>query len=183
MVPPTPPAPPPRPPRASPRTPPRTAARKGQKPRFFAICLPVFSRQRDLYRQLEALSQRQGQLVADSDAEALLGLLGQRQRLLDELDGLNVQLQPYRADWREHLAGMATDERAQVAGLVDEIAALRDAIVAQDDRDFQRLRLAQGKVGAELGKTANQGRAMNSYRGAATAYSRQGNPSLADHRG
>jgi hypothetical protein len=126
--------------------------------------LALLQRQRDLYQQLHALAQRQGPLVDAGEPELLLPLLAQRQRYVDELGRSSAALQPHRARWDEVLAGLAPAARQQVGKLTQEIARLRDAVMAQDHRDCKLLDAARGQVGREVAQIAQAGRALGAYR-------------------
>ncbi len=54
------------------------------------------TQQRDLYQQLKTLSDQQGQLIADGQAEQLLAVLSQRQGLVDQLTQLNEKIVPFK---------------------------------------------------------------------------------------
>ena len=66
----------------------------------------LLEKQRDIYLQLQSLSGDQAGLIAGGSAEALLGLLADRQKRVDELTRINVDLEPYRSRWDEVWGGV-----------------------------------------------------------------------------
>ncbi|MEX0776185.1 MAG: hypothetical protein WD042_10800 [Phycisphaeraceae bacterium] len=129
----------------------------------------LLRKQHGVYEQIQALGNQQSGLVEQADADALLSLLQRRQRHIDELDAINKELEPFRLGWLEWLPRLAAQDRTRIAQLVEQISAVRDQIVAQDDRDCRRLREVQGRYGQELGRMNRGGRAAHSYRGAGGA--------------
>jgi hypothetical protein len=133
-------------------------------------------RQRDLYRQLDALSREQAGIIAEgwnldadpSPSEQLLRLLSDRQKLIDELDGLHRQLAPYRDNWQSIWSTMAQADRHRIGPLVSEVEQLLARIIEQDDRDRKQLQQNQQQVTGQMRRVNNAGRAINAYRTAPT---------------
>lgn len=127
------------------------------------------TRQRDLYQQLKALSDQQGQLIADGQAEPLLAVLSQRQTLVDELTRLNAEVAPLRQRWTELARHIREDQRPRVNALLEEVETLLAAIIEQDDAHRQQLQGAKQRIAEQLERTNTAGRAMHAYRPAAAA--------------
>lgn len=127
----------------------------------------LLSRQRDLYQQLRSLSDQQGALIANHEAEQLLTLLGQRQGLVEALGELSIEISPHRAA----IAALANDEgkpvAAQVRRLVDEVRDLLGSIIEQDDAGRKELQQARDDVGNQLRQTAKAPAALGAYGGPA----------------
>jgi ABC-type transporter Mla subunit MlaD len=127
----------------------------------------LLSRQRDLYQQLRSLSEQQGALIANHEAEQLLSLLGQRQGLVEELGDLSIQISPHRAA----IAALANDGSkpvaAEVRQLVDEVRELLGSIIEQDEVGRQELQQARDEVGAQLRQAAKAPAALGAYGGSA----------------
>lgn len=136
----------------------------GGAPGDIPSLVALLEQQRKLYLQLRTLSDQQGPLVAEAQAEPLLGLLAQRQRLIDDLGGVNTRLEPFRRKWDDLWGGLADAQRAQIGGLVKEVQALLAGIIQQDERDRHVLQTAKTRVAAELQNASRVGRAVNAYR-------------------
>lgn len=126
----------------------------------------LLSEQHELYRGLEALSQRQRSSITSERPEALLDVLTQRQRIILALGRVNEQLGPYRERWAEAYAQLSEKERQRVAALLDEINSTLRTILRADHEDGAMLAVRRQALSRELGRTA-EGQAANS------AYARQ----------
>lgn len=126
----------------------------------------LLTQQRDLYVQLKSLSDQQAALIAGGETERLLGLLAQRQRMVDALTRLNRDLAGYRKQMPDLQADLPLADRERVRALMDEVDELLHAIIEQDDRDRRQLQAAQKQVGAQLSHAARGGAAMQAYRAA-----------------
>jgi hypothetical protein len=131
----------------------------------------LLTEQRELYRGLEALSQRQRSSITGDRPEALLDVLTQRQRIILALGRVNEQLAPYRERWAEAYAQLSESARRQAAALLDEINSTLRTILLADHEDGAMLSVRRQTLSRELGRTAD-GQAANS------AYARQARTSL-----
>jgi hypothetical protein len=131
--------------------------------------ISLLERQRRLYLQLRTLSDQQGPLVAEAEPEPLLGLLSQRQKLIDDLSVVNTDIEPYRQRWDDLWAELAESDRARVGGLVKEVQGLLEAIINQDERDRHVLQNAKTRVAGELRTLGRAGQAINADRTAPRA--------------
>jgi hypothetical protein len=132
-----------------------------------------------IYQQLHDLSRRQGALISNGSAEDLLGVLAQRQQLVDESAKINRELEPYRNEWTRVLDGLRDPERQRVGGLVGRVEELLAGIIEQDNRDRQRLQDATGAVKSELDRVRQSPQAVNAYQ----AQARLGGNRYTDQRG
>jgi len=128
---------------------------------------PLLERQLDRYQRLRALSVQQADLVGRVESEKLLGVLSQRQVLVDELSSIDRELEPYRQRW-EQVAGTLDDStRARVGELVEAVRGHLEVIVRQDEQDRVKLEAVKAGIGSELGRTRTAGAAAQAYGGEA----------------
>tara|TARA_B100000749_G_scaffold267438_1_gene244362 strand:- start:296 stop:772 length:477 start_codon:yes stop_codon:yes gene_type:complete len=125
--------------------------------------IELFTRQLELYRQLGELSLQQTQAVKEGLTEQLLALLQRRSQVIDAVAAINRELEPYRSDWARLQSRLEPAQRQRIGTLIQQIEALRDAIVQQDNCDRDRLETAQGKISAELTKLVDASRAHGAY--------------------
>lgn len=123
----------------------------------------LLEQQRRVYVKLRLLADRQGALVVNEDTQPLLGLLMERQRLVDSLVSLNERLAPYRASWTAIYAGMDELERRHVASLLEESNAALGTIITYDSRDTATLEARRQSMAAQLGKADTAARANAAY--------------------
>ena len=123
----------------------------------------LLQRQADLISKLGTLSERQSGLVDEGQGEDLLTLLGQRQQLIDALDAINTDLEPFQARWSQLWEGLGESDRQRIGPLVSQTQQVLDQIMATDDRDQERLRVNQQRIAEELGRVNQTGEARRAY--------------------
>jgi len=125
--------------------------------------IAMFTRQRDLYRQLRALADRQRALVTSSEPEALLGLLAQRQKIVSQLSTLNEQVKSARERWSHIYAAMDAARRRQADSLLGEVQTTLADILAGDERDARLLSARMADVKQQSASLAESRRAHAAY--------------------
>lgn len=154
-------------------TPSRSTARGLGEPALRAIyreMLTLLEEQAQLYRQLDALSERQAQLIEDDDADGLLGLLAERQGLVDRLEHGNRKLAPARQSWERRMEEVGPDEREHVRVVAAGIAEVAARVAARDDQDRRRMESRKTQITDEMLTLNKSRRAVASYAtGAASA--------------
>lgn len=133
------------------------------------LLVTLLEHQRTLHRQLRVLSDRQRSLVAEDDAETLLRLLSERQRLVDGLVNLNARLAPYRAQWTHFYESLDEDCRRRVALLLEEVNGSLAAILKSDGKDTATLTAKQQSIAGRLAAFDAGSRASAAYGKASTA--------------
>lgn len=121
--------------------------------------------QRDLYKRLRSLSERQRGMISSDTPEHLLNILRERQALITALAAINEKLSPFRQGWDGLYAQLPDTARQQVSDLLDEINGLLGAILAADQEDSALLGARRQTVGEAL-------RSVNDTRAANAAYAR-----------
>lgn len=140
--------------------------------------LALLTRQRDLYRELKSLADRQRGVVTSSEPEALLTILAERQKVVNRISGLDGDMKAVRAAWPELSEAMPLPAREQADVLIREVQSLLADILAGDDQDAKLLSARKQSVRAESQTMAAAKRAHAAY-GAATV---TGSPKTAGAR-
>jgi len=120
--------------------------------------------QRELYRILRRLAEQQPELIQQGEAEQLLRLLHQRQRVVDELTAVNADLQPYRERWSEVWAEVPAERQGDLAKQLKESQEDLKAIIARDDQDRVGLEAARDRISNAVKKTTSGQGAVKAYR-------------------
>ena len=132
------------------------------------VLLGLLERQRQLYRTLQALADRQAELVSAGNPDGLLQVLAQRQTLLEEVKKTNDALLPFRQRWDAICQMLDDQQRTQVSAAINEINERLQAIMRRDQKDSEMLQLRCRKIGQEM-QTSRVGRtAMRAYDGTAS---------------
>lgn len=142
--------------------------------------IALLTRQRDLYRSLRELSEKQRSLIAGDRPELLLSILRDRQNLVTSLARLNEEMGPLRRNWDTVYAALPEERRGEASSLLQEINGLLRVILRTDQEDSALLSARKQAVAGSLAGVAG-GQAANA------AYARQagpgGGPGTADTRG
>lgn len=135
----------------------------------------LLTEQRDSYRALRALGDRQRTLISGDRPELLLNILQDRQKLVAALAAINQRLAPFRRDWDACHAGLPPDLRATAGALLAEVDDLLTVILEADEQDGRMLKARQQAVSQSLSR-------MSGNRAAHAAYTRQATSNQEDRR-
>ena len=123
-----------------------------------ADLLDLLDRQLGLYRRLKEMSDSQRSLVSDEDPTALLGLLGRRQQVVEQLAALNGRIAPVRRDWERIAPHLPTETRTRATRVFQQARSLLEEIIAADQKDSELLGARKSNVASAL-KAIDVGRA------------------------
>jgi len=124
--------------------------------------IQMLERQRELVVQLDRIAEGQMALIDAGESDALLGLLGDRQEIMDELaagqDGLTGLSEGLRG--RDDVG---EGQRTRITRLVDEIGDRLTRIVGRDEQDRARLRTNRDRAAEELSGLRTARQAQRAY--------------------
>ncbi|MCK6455014.1 MAG: hypothetical protein L6Q92_00585 [Phycisphaerae bacterium] len=132
----------------------------------------LLERQRDAHRRLRELADRQRSLLDADDPTALLSVLADRQRVVEELRACSVGLSPFRQSWTTVVAAMSADARARVRGLIEENERTLASVIRDDATDVERLTQSRRQLAGEMARCADGSRAARAYGPAAAVTTR-----------
>jgi len=124
---------------------------------------PIIARRRELLGQLDALSQRQDALIESGDTERLLGLLGERGRLVDALAALSDGFEPYAACWTEMLSAAEEDVAAECRGELAALERLTGEITRRDEASAKSIRARRDRLADRLAGIGTGKAAVSAY--------------------
>jgi len=139
---------------------------EGKAKRAADVLLGLLDRQRQLYRNLQALVERQAELVTAGDPDGLLQILAQRQTLLEDVKKTNDALLPFRQRWDAICQMLEEPQRARATAAINEINERLQTIMRRDQKDSEMLQLRCRKIGQELQATRVGRTAIRAYDGA-----------------
>ena len=129
----------------------------------------LLERQIEVVGQFADLTVQQSSLVEQGQTEELLTLLSRRQQLISVLDGLSMDLEPFRSRWRQMWQGLGDEDQQRISQLVNRSEVLLGQIVDADDRDRGRLRSTQRQIADELSRVNKTGVVRRAYAGSEPA--------------
>lgn len=110
----------------------------------------LLAEQRDLYRTLQTLSDRQRTLISGDRPELLLNILRERQDVVASLARLNEALGPFRRQWNAAYASLPESRRVEVSSLMNEISSLLRRILQTDQEDGALLAVRKSATGSQI---------------------------------
>ena len=128
--------------------------------------IDLLLRQEKIVSKLLDLAKYQGQLIESKSTDPLLGLLSQRQKLIDEFTHMQGELNSLTAGHEERLRAIDSQTRKRIQSLIDDIGDSLNRVMAKDDEDRKALEQAKGQVQEELAATGAAQKARSAYRGA-----------------
>lgn len=136
--------------------------------------------QLQLYQSLLALTQQQGEIVASEDADALLSLLNDRQRLIDRLTEINQHMAQHKERWAGEHGSLPPAQQQVIRSLVDQVQNLLEQIVTLDDHDRKQMMDRRDQVARQLGNVSKGISVNRAYGMISKAYQE---PRFTDHQG
>ncbi len=131
----------------------------------------MLERQQELVDRLDRLAEGQIALIDAGASDELLELLGDRQRIMDELaagqDGMTGLAEVLRGG-----DDVAEGQRDRISGLVDEIGDRLSRIVNRDEQDRARLRTSRERTAREMSGLRTARQAQHAYVNARTRSNR-----------
>lgn len=112
--------------------------------------IALLTEQCELYEQLAALSASQHALITGDKPERLLGVLGDRQRLLDRVEALAARMRPYQTCWAEMRLTVPSAEAKEVDRLLSRANKLLAGILELDKADAQLLAARKSATAQEM---------------------------------
>ena len=123
---------------------------ESRSPRDTVELMELLRRQRDSYRDLRRLAERQRRLISEDHPGDLLLLLAQRQKLTREIVEMGQQLAPARQSWSATRESLDPAERREAEQMLAEASGLLGRIIADDEQDARLLAARKTQTAAAI---------------------------------
>ena len=123
----------------------------------------LLEQQQQLFSQLDAMSQRQSELIEAQDTDRLLSILAERQGVIDRIAQTSVRLEPYRASWDAVMGGLDELGRVRVRRRLDVLAETAERIARRDEADRRMLEVRRDAVAGEMMQVSRGRGALAAY--------------------
>jgi hypothetical protein len=133
-------------------------------PPDLAAIVALLEGQRALVDELEGLARRQADLVREARTEALLGLLTQRQRIIDRFLASQAELGRAAAAQVRGAADVDPARREELRSLIGYIGARLAEVMQRDAEDQRTLEGARDRIRTELASVDASRHARDAYR-------------------
>ena len=135
------------------------------------LLIKLLERQQALAEQLAGLADKQAALIDAGDSDALLAVLTNRQRIMDQFTaGQDSLTRLSDAARRDEPAGQATQER--IGALIEDISDRLTDIMRLDEKDRSLLEASRDGVGEALSGLTTAREARQAYLRARTVTNR-----------
>jgi hypothetical protein len=135
-----------------------------ERPDDGAALLELLGEQHAHVVRLLELGRRQSGLIEGDDTEPLLGLLQDRQRLIERLLQIQRHIDPIIARVRAGEANCADGDRAAITSLVEAVGEALAEVMSCDERDRGRIEARCRELKAEVDTTGAAQQARSAYR-------------------
>ena len=132
----------------------------------------VLQRQQTMVRELRGLAQEQSGFIAAGRTDALLGVLGRRQQLLDRFLATQDELVSFTSNLDHQLQSVDAPRREMIKTLLDEIGDQLTQVMQTDEHDQSALQASRDKTGEEMAELGHARHARSAYIRSAPADSR-----------
>ncbi len=138
----------------------------------------LLKQQIELCMELTRLAQAQRDCIGRNDPDALLGVLGERQGLIEKLRSTAEEARPLREKWSG--GPDVSDETliSRVRRSIAELTELMRSIAERDAEDRKRMERSRDELAGRLAGVAKSRGAINAYGG-----SRERGPRFQDREG
>jgi len=125
----------------------------------------ILDEHESLYERLDALSERQSGLIDEDRTDELLGVLAERQRVVDRLLVVAEDLKPFQPRWDALLNQLDSERRETLRAKVHSIQEAARRVNERDDRDRARLAAQRKNLSDEIAGVGRSRGAINAYGG------------------
>lgn len=130
--------------------------------------LKLLRRSRQYYEQLQRLAREQRALIQADDAEELLSLLAERQKVVRAIGRTHQELAPYQKEWDQLKERLPAEVRTEIQGLLGDLQDMLNGLLEHDRQDCAELVARKQQIADELSVAAKGRAASAAYAGAMT---------------
>ncbi|HHN78878.1 MAG TPA: flagellar protein FliT [Phycisphaerales bacterium] len=125
----------------------------------------LISRQLELYGELDALSGQQRGLIDEGDADRLVGLLGERGRIVEAIAETTALFEPFSRCWDEVTRSLDEAALRDVQRRLDAVAALAEGVARRDAADGEAIGARRDELADRLAGLRRSKSAISAYAG------------------
>jgi hypothetical protein len=125
--------------------------------------LESLRRQLEKYRQMIAVVASQRAVFASMDVDAILSLIEQKRAILAEVDAMEADLAPMKADWAKLRGTFSADEARAIESTLDETQQVLRELVRLEDEGRALLDRRRQEKAAVLDQMMSRSRARGAY--------------------
>jgi hypothetical protein len=120
-------------------------------------------RQLEKYREMIAVVAAQRAVFASMDVDAILGLIERKRAILAEVDALETELAPMKADWTKVRSSFSAGEALEIESTLDETQQVLKELVHLEDEGRALLEKRREEKTVALEQMMSRTRARGAY--------------------
>lgn len=123
----------------------------------------LLCQQRDLYRELKVLTDRQHRAVLSGAVNQLIGVLSKRRNVLERLSLMNKKISPLQARWNHEAPNQRRTQANEIRQVVAEVRGLLREIIQTDEASREKLEKNRDEVSTQLVSLGQSHRSVKAY--------------------
>ena len=120
-------------------------------------------KQCDRYRAMASAVEGQKTLLSSGDMDALMALVERKRALMGDIEALEKELAPTKANWKELSEGVEADVVREVEQAVEEIRQILQALLKAEDEGRALMEHQRDSVARELKGMMTKEKAWGAY--------------------
>ncbi len=132
----------------------------------------LITRQLELYGELDALSGQQRGLIDEGDTDRLVGLLGERGRIVEAIAETAALFEPFSRCWDDVTRALDESALRDVQRRLDAVAALAEGVARRDAADGEAIGARRDELADRLAGLGRSKSAISAYAGPARSGAR-----------
>lgn len=123
----------------------------------------LLRQEQSLYARFLDLSRRQLGVIEQGDVSELLSLLGRKQEVLGQVEGVEQQLAPAKRYWEQMRASFSEDQRSLVESLIQAVRRVLEELIALEKQGEESLQAQRRRTLARIEQTDRGSRLGDAY--------------------
>jgi hypothetical protein len=119
--------------------------------------------QHSIVDELAQLADRQAALIREQQTDALLGLLADRQQLIERFTGTQADLNRIAGEVEARVGEVTVEQRTEIQRKIGAIGDRLAQVMQRDERDQETLQAARDRSKEELTSLDSASRARHAY--------------------
>ena len=128
-----------------------------------ADVLDRLRRQHGKYREMAEIVASQRTVFASLDVDAILGLIERKRAILSEIERLETELAPMKADWANVRASFSPEESREIQATLDGTQQVLRDLVRLEDEGRAMLQTRREATSENLNELMRNRRARGAY--------------------
>jgi hypothetical protein len=127
------------------------------------LVLDRLKKQQEKYLEMISVVTSQRSVFASMDVDAILALIERKRAILADVDGIEAELAPLKADWAAVRSAFTADEAREIQSTLDGTQQVLQELVGLEDEGRALLEKRREAKSASLDALMNRNKARGAY--------------------